>query len=204
MRLLFLCVLAASAAFTEEPDPMNDEERTDEAAQSHRRTKWIACMTLARALVVEHELELSPILNRSKHDKEATRKKIIADILSKCSSQVTLAEAHDILTEDNLDIVSDKYEDYLGIDEAQFLDPEKDIGLTAEQVALYEAIKRVGGMQEATSTEESFDKELPVVEYLSEPPAEKPVQPAEELDYQLMGIVAACNVGLLGIVICER
>lgn len=143
MRVAALVVLVLSVAGVEEPPASSAEEENDEVAQVQRRSRWIACLSLARTFSIDHELELSSILTRTVHSKEATRKRIVADIVEACVVKATEEVVQKLVTEEDLDIYEEEWEPFLDINETFYLTPDSVVSLTPSQEKLYAAIRQV-------------------------------------------------------------
>lgn len=202
MRVAALVMLVLAVAGVEEPLPSSPAEEQDEVAQSQRRSRWIACLSLARSYSIEHELELSSILTRTVHSKEATRRRIIAGIVETCAVNATDKVIQTLLETEELDIFDEEWEPFLNIDEAFYLSPESNVSLTATQEALYSSIREVTITQEIFSTKESLDVEPPLIEQPTIPTS-TPETPPETIDYQRLGAIVGGNVVLLMLGICE-
>lgn len=139
MRAAVLLVLLFPATFSD-PTP----EPLDEVFFSEQRSLWIACLSLARSFSIDHEMSLSPVLTRSVHSKDLTRRRIIADIVEKCVKTATPEQIQKLLTQDDeFDILDEDWEEMITVNETFYASADSDVALTESQEALYSAIREV-------------------------------------------------------------
>ena len=159
MRLVAISLLVMVALGVEEPEPINDEERHDEVAQAQQRAAWLACLMVTRQIVIDGVTDLAPVIAASKHDRESTLRKIKADMMWKCTTGISNSVAEKLLSSETIDLADPDISAFLVIDKAALADSTRDITPTAEQLALFEAIKT-----EANRTDDGFEMDPPVVE----------------------------------------
>lgn len=159
MRFAAISLLVLVVWGIEEPEPINDEERQDEVAQAQQRAAWLACLMITRQVTIDGVADLAPVLETSKHEREPTLRKIRADMMWKCTQSISPAVAEKLLSSETIDLTDPDVTAYLAIDKAALADSSRDITPTAEQLALFEAIKA-----EANRTDDGFEQEPPMVE----------------------------------------
>ncbi|CAG9313382.1 unnamed protein product [Blepharisma stoltei] len=152
IALFVSCALALSI-----PDPINDQERNDEIAQSQVRARYLSCLLIYRNLKKELK-DFEEIMAATKHDKDLTRKKIFGDLLYRCENTMTPKLAEELLTADEMDLGKEELKDIVLINKEQLLDSGKDIKLTQQQEEL---IKKI--TDEANRSDDGFDQEPQVL-----------------------------------------
>ena len=100
---MHIFLLIALVAAIEEPEPINEQERNDEVAQSQMRAGWIACLYLARNRILQDNSEISEIATSVSKEAKALQKKIAASSLYKCSLAINAKQAEEILRTENID-----------------------------------------------------------------------------------------------------
>ena len=89
-------------------------------------------------------MSLSPVLTRSVHSKDLTRRRIIADIVEKCVKTATPEQIQKLLTQDDeFDILDEDWEEMITVNETFYASADSDVALTESQEALYSAIREV-------------------------------------------------------------
>jgi hypothetical protein len=122
-----------------ELDPINDEEKHDEVAQAQERAVWIACMFLAYNKLETIEEPISELAAREKLEVKDIRKKIAADILEGCNSEISYTEAEEILSSQTLDLNSALFSKFLSISLDTYT---KNLSLTPSQSELLSLIEK--------------------------------------------------------------
>ena len=156
-----ICLLAAVNAVFEEPEPINDQEKNDEIAQSQKRVKWIACLSIASETLEANPDAVKTAANSNKNSDSFVRKKIAADILENCSSKITWKQAEEVLTENRSEKLVEFVKSVSQFDLQQF--KQQDLKLTASQLELLEQITT-----EMNKEDDGFDQPNPVVEGVEE------------------------------------
>ena len=158
MLKLFVCLFLVAFA-VEEPDPINDEERNDEVAQAQTRARMIACLATARSVLVLNEAGVAAVLEKSVHDKEETRQKIVAEIVNKCYKKIDHKVAEELLAKDVVEIEREDLADVVALDAEKFSKSGSSVEWTTEEQTLIDSIKF-----EMNRTDDGFDQEPPMVE----------------------------------------
>lgn len=159
MRLAAISLLVLLVWGIEEPEPIDEAERQDEVAQAQHRAGLLACMMLTWQVTVEGLADLEPVLEASKHPRDLSLRKIKADLLWKCSQGMTNTLAEQLLSSETIDLNNPALSSFLEVDQAALKNPTQDLSLTAEQLALFEAIQF-----EANRTDDGFEQPPPIVE----------------------------------------
>jgi hypothetical protein len=116
--LAFLFLLTAHGV--EEPEPINDEERNDEVAQAQNRAVMLACLATARSKLIMDQESVEAVLSASVHDKEATRKKIVASIVHRCYNKIDWRVAEELLGDDHVDLKRSDLADVIAFSPSDF------------------------------------------------------------------------------------
>jgi hypothetical protein len=154
--LSFLIVFVAYGV--EEPEPINDEERNDEVAQAQTRARMLACLATARSKLIMDQESVEAVLSASVHDKEETRKKIVASIVYRCYNKIDWRVAEELLADDHVDLTRADLADVVSVNPGDF-GAGTSVAWTKEEQELIDAIKF-----EMNRTDDGFDQEPPMVE----------------------------------------
>jgi hypothetical protein len=138
---LFLLITISHAIL--EPEAVNDHEVNDEIALAHQRASQIACLAVVRNKMIEHDAEISEILEKTPHDKELTQRRIIADIALRCSKDMTWELAEELLMNDSISLSHPTVISWVKLNRDFYLNPANDMAWTSEQVSYFEKIDSV-------------------------------------------------------------
>jgi len=138
---LFLLITISHAI--SEPEAIHDQELNDEIALAHQRASQIACLAVVRTKMIEHDAEISEILEKTPHDKELTQRRIIADIALRCSQDMTWEFAEELLLHNSINLSHPKVIPWVKLDRDFYLNPASDMAWTSEQVSYFEKIDSV-------------------------------------------------------------
>jgi hypothetical protein len=138
---LFLLIAISHAI--PEPEAINDQEVNDEIALAHQRASQIACLAVVRTKMIEHFAEISEILEKTPHDKELTRRRIIADIALRCSQEMTWEFAEELLMNNQIDLSHPTVLYWVKLNKDFYLNPASDMAWTSEHVSYFEKIDAV-------------------------------------------------------------
>lgn len=138
---IFLLITISQAV--SEPEAIHDQEANDEIAKVHERASQIACLAVVRTKMIEHFAEISEILDQTPHDKELTRRRIIADIALRCSQEITWQLAEELLMNNQIDLSNPTVHSWVKLNKDFYLNPAIDMAWTSEQVSYFEKIDSV-------------------------------------------------------------
>ncbi|CAG9313417.1 unnamed protein product [Blepharisma stoltei] len=158
MKIWFFAVVALAIA-SEEPEPINDQERNDEVAQSETRTRWVACLLISRTKLIKDFDSISEIYTESSFKKEFIQRRIIADILYKCDKVLTSKQAEELLVAEDINLEAPGIKELTIIDKEFYLNEKSDIRLTQQQEEL---VKKI--LIEANKVDEEIEVEAPIVD----------------------------------------
>jgi hypothetical protein len=146
--------LVCFALAMKEPQPVNQEELSDEIALAQQRSVWIACLMVSSAVVERERNEIIKISQNFGHPYNLLVAKIAAETLEACLENIDFESAEIGLKDEEIFLLREVKKFKVSADQFQ----NKTLELTKKQALIVQKIK-----SEINRVDDGFDQQPPVV-----------------------------------------